>query len=560
MANQDSGQGLKDGRSWFARGDDPSCPFKLALWLGLLSFLAFVPTLGNDFVAWDDPDNFLDNIGFQGFGPRNIRWAWTSMIIGVYQPIAWMILEVEYLFTGLNPYGYHLASALMHALNTVVLFALTLALVGRCRPDLMKDHLTTVRLMSALSVALFAVHPLRTEVVAWASAQPYLPCAFFSMLSVLAYLKANPVDEWLGGRDSLWLMASFLLYTAAVLSKAAAIPLPAVFLVLDIYPLRRWGSFRGWRGREARQVLVEKLPFFSLCAVFMVAAVLARVYDRNLDPIGNTGISGRITLTCYSVMFYPIKSLWPFDIHAFYMRPRWAKLFEAQYLLAVAGTIAVTLLLIANRKRHPGMLASWVAYLLILAPVSGVVTTGMQVAADRYGYLTMMAFVAPIAIGLCDLAPGLSKVRLTARPRAALASGMILALMALTFQQCRTWKDSEALWSNGIEHGAGHVADLHNNLGAVWASKGHYDLAIFAFGEALRIKPQLQAARDNMNKAIANRARSRPAKRSRKELDDSGRAFRATELPRFDPEFVRKSLEATGRVKPAREWKPLASS
>ena len=84
---------------------------------------------------------------------------------------------------------------------------------------------------------------------------------------------------------------------------------------------------------------------------------------------------------------------------------------------------------------------------------------------------------------------------------------MIAALMAMTFAQCRTWKDSEALWANGIEHGAGHVADLHNNLGAVWASRGHYDLAIFAFSEALRLKPHLQAAKDNLNKAIAQRAR-----------------------------------------------------
>lgn len=495
------------------RQRDPSQPAKVALWLGLLGFLAFVPTLGNDFVAWDDPDNFLDNIGFQGFGGRNIRWAWTTMIIGVYQPIAWMLLEVQFVCTGLNPYGYHLASALMHGLNSAVLFYLTLALIQRCRPDLAESDRPRLLLMSALSVALFSVHPMRTEVVAWASAQPYLPCAFFAMLSVMAYLKANPA----GATEvrSRWLLIAFLLYAAAVLSKAAAIPLPAVFLVLDVYPLRRLGGTRGWSNRQCRGVMLEKLPFLVLCGVFMVAAVLARVYDRNLDPIGNTGVSGRITLSCYSVMFYPVKSLWPFDLHAFYMRPRWAKLFEPRFLLAVAGTIAATALVFRERKRHPGMLSAWVAYLVLLAPVSGIITTGMQVAADRYGYLTMMVFTTPMAVAFCDLVARFSGFRIAGKVQLFTSITLVAVLVAMTFNQCRSWKDSEALWANGIEHGAGHVADLHNNLGAVWASRGHYDLAIFAFSEALKLKPTLQAARDNLNKAIANRARQHGEARPR---------------------------------------------
>jgi hypothetical protein len=505
MATVDPSNVRTEILSGITRNREPITPAKLALMLGFLGFLAFVPTLGNDFVAWDDPDNFLENIGFRGVGWRNIRWAWTTMIIGVYQPVAWMLLEVQYLCTGLNPYGYHLASAFMHGLNTAVLFYLALALIRRCRPDLEEVNRVRFLVMTAVSVALFAVHPMRTEVVAWASSQPYLPCAFFAMLSVLAYLRANP--EGSGPVRSRWLLITFVLYAAAVLSKAAAIPLPAVFLVLDVYPLRRLYLGKGWWNVANRRVLCEKLPFFALCAVFMVAAVLARVYDRNLDPIGYTGVSGRISLTCYSAMFYPLKSLWPFDLHAFYMRPRWANLFGPKFLLAMAGTIALTGLLVLNRRRRPGMLAAWAAYLLMLAPVSGIITTGMQVAADRYGYLTLMAFVAPVAIGLCDLACGLERFWIARRAPVLGGIALTTGLMFLTFFQCRTWKDSEALWSNGIEHGAGHVADLHNNLGAVWASRGHYDLAIFAFTEALRLKPGLRAAQENMNKAIAERAK-----------------------------------------------------
>ena len=166
----------------------------------------------NDFVAWDDPDNFLDNIGFRGLGWNNIRWAWGTMIIGVYQPIAWMILEFEYLFTKLDQYGYHLGSALMHGINAAMLYYMSLAIAERCRPDLSESDRRRLLLALAFSVAIFIVHPMRTEVIAWASAQPYLPCAFFSMLSVITYLKANPPGG--GPIRSRWLLLTFVLYAA----------------------------------------------------------------------------------------------------------------------------------------------------------------------------------------------------------------------------------------------------------------------------------------------------------------------------------------------------------
>ena len=503
MATVESSQNSSDSAPAIDPDRDLVAPSKLALMLGFLGFLAFVPVLGNDFVAWDDPDNFLDNIGFRGLGWNNVRWAWGTMIIGVYQPIAWMLLEFQYLFTKLDPYGYHLASALMHGLNAMVLFSMSLAIAERCRPDLSEADRRRLLVALAFSVAIFIVHPMRTEVVAWASAQPYLPCAFFAMLSVITYLKANPPGG--GPIRSRWLLLTFVLYAAAILSKAAAIPMAAVYLVLDVYPLKRVDPAKGWKDAANWGVVVEKAMFFVLCAVFMVAAVVARVYDRNLDPIGHTGITGRISLTCYSAVFYPFKSLVPDHLHAFYMRPVWEKLFSTKFLIAMAGTVAIFAVLFRYRRRVPGLVAAWAVYLVILAPVSGVITTGMQVAADRYAYLTMMAFVVPVAIGLLDLSGWLGRYRLPPWLRPAMASGIILGLMALTFVQCRTWKDSEALWSTGIQNGAGHVADLHNNLGAVWASRGHFDLAIVAFNEALRIRPGLKEARRNLDKAVADR-------------------------------------------------------
>ena len=148
----------------------------MAMLLVLLVVAAFFPGLRNAFVAWDDDQNFQNNLFYRGLGWAQIDWDWTSFRLGVYQPLAWMILGAEYVLWGLQPWGYHLTSLLLYTLDTVVLFVLTASLLARCRPALQSEAPAALILGAGLAVALFAVHPLRTEVVAWASCQPYLPC------------------------------------------------------------------------------------------------------------------------------------------------------------------------------------------------------------------------------------------------------------------------------------------------------------------------------------------------------------------------------------------------
>src|SRR5262249_42631508 len=234
----------------------------VAIPLVLLVVAAFLPVLGNDFVNWDDQVNFLGNPDFRGLGWPQVRWAWTTFLLGVYQPLAWLLLEAQYVVGGPDPRGYHLVSLLLHAANAVALYALTAALLARCRPHIFLHGPWARALGAGLAPALFAVHPLRVEAVAWASCQPYLPCALFSMLAVLAYLRA--VDEGPSPRWG-WLAASLALAAAAMLSKAVALSLPAVLVILDVYPLRRLGGGPGrWLGPSARKVWLEKLPFFAL--------------------------------------------------------------------------------------------------------------------------------------------------------------------------------------------------------------------------------------------------------------------------------------------------------
>src|SRR5947209_11866986 len=191
----------RDRRTWL-----------VAIPLVLFVAVAFLPALGNGFVDWDDEANFLKNSQYRGLGWTQVRWAWGTFLLGVYQPLAWLLFEAQYALFRLDPRGYHLASLLLHAADAVALYALAAALLVRCRPDPFLHEPWARAVGAGLATALFAVHPLRVEPVAWVSCQPYLPCALFAILAVLAYLRAvgdGPRPRW--GR----LAGSFGLFAAA---------------------------------------------------------------------------------------------------------------------------------------------------------------------------------------------------------------------------------------------------------------------------------------------------------------------------------------------------------
>ena len=218
----------------------------VAIPLALVVIYAFIPILNNGFVLWDDNQNFLENPYFRGLAAAQVKWAWTTFWVGAYQPLAWMLFESQFVFCQLDPRGYHLTSLLLQVANAVALYVLTVTLLVRCRADSCLDSSWPCILSAGLATALFAVHPLRAEAVAWASCQPYLPCILFSMLAVLAYLHAFPIDS---SPQRVWLAGSFLMFVVALLFKAVPVSLPAVLLILDVYPLGRLTDVTGrWSG------------------------------------------------------------------------------------------------------------------------------------------------------------------------------------------------------------------------------------------------------------------------------------------------------------------------
>jgi Tfp pilus assembly protein PilF len=469
-------------------------PAVVAALLGLLTLVAFLPCVNNGFVAnWDDGANLLQNPHLREFNWASFCWAWRTYLLGVYQPLAWLLFLAEYALWGLLPWGYHLVSLLLHTVNVLVFFVLTRELLEHARPDLAAVDRT---LGAALGAALFGVHPLRVEVVAWASSQPYLPCAFFALLSVLLYLRASRAD---GHRRLRLLVACWVLLLAALLCKSLAVPLPLLFLVLDVYPLRRLGADRGPRaGRSTRGVWVEKLPFLLLAGVFAAVAFRART---SLEVVARArSLSARVAQVCYSIAYYPLKTVAPSGLMPFHPVRNGASLDEPLFQLCAASVLGLSLILLLLRRRCPALLAVWVSYLLLLAPNSGIVRVGAMLVADRYSYLATTGFFVLAAGGIaalggCAGARTHGHWRLVRRGVTLVGLVAILCLLPLSWRLCRVWKSSEAAWTYSATwfaravQSAPRSAEAHHNLGVALFYCRRLDEAIREFHTTLKLDP-----------------------------------------------------------------------
>ena len=404
--------------------------FVISSVLVLAALGAFGPVLGNGFVAWDDPENFLTNPNYRGLSRASIAWAWTTFHLGVYQPLAWMLYSAEYTLGGLGPRAYHMTSLLLHAAVGVALYALAVRLVRRARPE---GSPAAVRTACLLATAVFVVHPLRTETVAWASCQGYLSWLLLGILAALAYERSRPVDA---PPRVGWSIASVVLYLASLLGHATSIGLPLGLVALDFYPLRR----RPGVGPEGRRVLLEKWPYLLVACVFSILAYHAK--GRSVQPIERFGPGARLAQAGYGTIYYLAKTLAPYGLHAHHPLTPGFSLSEPMFLLTLGLAVGLTLLAVARSGSWPGLASAWITYLALLSPNSGLVTFGHQLVADRYSYLSTIPWAI---LAACLLARPMERRRWLVL---ALALPSLLWLTILCRRQCQTWHDSISLWTN----------------------------------------------------------------------------------------------------------------
>ena len=463
--------------------------------IALVTVAAFLPTLHNQFVNWDDHENLRDNPHYRGLGWSHLRWMWTTFHMGHYIPLAWMTLGLDYLLWGLKPVGYHLTSLLLHTANAVVFYFLARRLLGLALPLPGERGQAGLTLAAGGAALLFALHPLRVESVAWATERRDVLSGLFYLLAILVYLRACEPGE--RGRGEYW--GSVALFACALLSKSMAVSLPIVLLILDVYPLRRLGGSIGWGRAPARKVLLEKLPFVLLAGAVAATILLVNFRVRNMASLEGLSVLGRLAVSAYGLAFYLWKMLVPVNLSPLYElgRPNpWA----TPFLLGYGVVLALTALALALRRRWPGLPAVWLAYVVILLPVLGIFQNGPQIAADRYTYLAGLGWAILAGAAL------LSWWRRMPSLFIGLGACVLLGLGTLTWNQVQVWHDSEKLWTHALAMDP-NSSTAHLNVGETLVDQGRVVEAIEYFRQAAQIKPDSAHAYNAWGTALARQGR-----------------------------------------------------
>src|SRR5881628_1814197 len=483
-------------------------PQRRGFWLvpaliALVTFAAFLPVVQNQFVDWDDQRNFLDNHHYRGLGWTHLRWMWTTHL-GHYIPLTWMTLGLDYLLWGMNPVGYHLTNLLLHAANAVVFFFVVRRLLTRALSS-PSERGHALALSAGFASLVFAIHPLRVESVAWATERRDVLSGLFYLLTILMYLRAREREE--RGRGWYWL--SVAVFVLALLSKSMVVNLPIVLLILDVYPLRRLGGAVGWWSEPARRVYVEKIPFVLLAAAASAIALMAQLsHDTMVSVVQLSGL-GRLAVSMYGVSFYLWKTVAPVNLSPLYELPPTVNPWAPPFLLSYGLVLAITAIVLAFRRRVPGLPAAWVAYIVVLLPVLGIFQSGPQIAADRYTYLAGLGWAILAGAGLlsCWRSSRRSK---TGTPATWLLAGIafcvVVGLGVLTWNQVQVWHDSEKLWNHSAAIDPRSPVGQYS-WGLALAQEGQLTEAIEHYTTALRIKPDYADAHINLGIALAQQGK-----------------------------------------------------
>jgi hypothetical protein len=459
----------------------------LAVGLGLLVVLIFAiywPALSNDLV-WDDRPNLIENDNVRGFSGEHLRWAFTETHVGHYQPLTWVSFMIDDALWGGTPRGFHLTNIFLHAINAVLFAAIGLRL---CRLILPRGALAA----SLIAAAMFAVHPMRVESVAWATERRDVLSGAFFLGSLLLYLIAR--DRGSNGRlHPGFLAASLVVFALSLLSKALGMALPVVLLVLDVYPLRRLEG-EHWR-RAAPRVLLEKLPYFALAVASAVIAIVAQS-ERALAPLEIHGWLERSAQAFYGACFY---------VRTTFLASQWYPLhemrlpldaFAPRFVGSAVFTLGLTAVLIWKRRQWPGALAIWLIYLALVAPMLGLAQSGQQLVADRYSYLSCLG----LALLVGWLAVTLWHSLKPDDWRRWLCAGAVMGGLVIWSVQARrqvsVWRSEETLWTHVLKGGPSSRA--YNNLGVIADTQGETEAAAMLFASALEVAPTYGRARSNL--------------------------------------------------------------
>jgi tetratricopeptide (TPR) repeat protein len=458
--------------------DSNGTVFSVCVLLAVAVFLVFGQTLRYGFITWDDAVYVYQNQVVQkGLTWEGFRWALTYGNIGHWHPLTWLSHMLDCQLYGLNPGGHHLTNILLHTTSAILLF-------------LVLRRMTGFLWRSAFVAAVFAIHPLRVESVAWVAERKDVLSALFFMLTLGAYVGyvRRPSSMIRYG-------AVVLCFALGLLSKNMLVTLPFVLLLLDYWPLKRVSSCspRVWL-----RLAAEKIPLF----VLTVASCVATALVPEKVSVDHLTFGLRLENAVVSYVTYLWQMIYPSALACVYPNPtnylpRWQVAGTVGLLLALSG-VAWSL-----RRTHPWLVVGWFWYLGMMVPVIGMVQISYYARADRYTYLPQIGLYLAIVWTAGDLTISWRHGR---RILGVGALGVIAALMVCAWKQTSYWRTEEILWERALACTSGNYV-AHNNLGYDLAHQGRPAEAIAHYQKALEINPDFAEAHNNLGTALLNQGR-----------------------------------------------------
>ncbi len=446
----------------------------------VLSLALFSPTLGHDFVNYDDTKYITENrMVRQGLGRPGFLWALTSMEEGNWHPLTWLSHMLDVQLFGLRAAGHHLTSVVIHAANALALYLVLSAMTAAVWPPF-------------LTALLFAVHPLHVSSVAWAAERKDVLSAFFWILTMAAYL------AWVRRPGYRRLVPVLLAFTAGLMSKPMLVGLPLVLLLLDYWPL---GRANGPDGLSGLRLLREKAPLLVLAAASGVVTWIAQDRSGAVVSWETFTLPQRIMNALVSYVVYLWRTVWPVRLSVFYPAEEISFLRAAGAALVLLG---ITFIAVRCARRCPSLAAGWGWYLVSLLPVIGLVQVGDQASADRYTYIPLAGLFMGLAFIPIRRAPGSAPGGLR---NLAVFLPLAVTLCAVTLWQLSFWRDSLTLFGRALAVTRGnHIA--HNNLGLALLNRGDTLPAEEHFRRALAVNPRLNQALNNLGMILLDRGRA----------------------------------------------------
>ena len=453
---------------------------RVALALGAVVAACHLRAVGGQFMNWDDPTYVTNNRDIQTLSWRTVEWAFTTFHAGNWHPVTWLSLALDHAIFGLRPSGYHLTSVVLHVANSVLVLVVF-------------HRLTGALWRSAAVAALFGLHPLHVESVAWVAERKDVLSAFFWLLTMGAYLRWVQMRRWSD------YAAVMLLYALALLSKPMAITLPFVLLLLDWWPL----------GRLSRAAVVEKIPLLLVAAGQSISTFVAQAAGGavGIDPIP---LGARFANATVAYVRYLALTFWPVGLSPWYSHPalEGPPLRAATVIGSAALLVAITAGVVLAAKRRPWAAVGWLWWLGTLVPVIGIVQVGRQAMADRYTYIPHLGLFVMVAWALAELP--VWKERRARLAATAAATAVLASLGVLTYRQIGIWHDPLTFWTYTARM-APYSFVAHQGLGGLLFHAGRNEEAVREYRLAAHLRPGIADVHSRLGTLFVRTGRLGPA-------------------------------------------------